>query len=71
MNFGALVPNNVKKHWQKRLFEWFYIVIYQNAKTHGKNPIWRNEGTLRETCFVNVFEYQKRVNSTLYGGTKH
>ncbi len=42
---------------------------------HAKHPIWGNERTLRETCFVSALTFLgsrtlKRANSILYGETE-
>ncbi len=35
----------------------FELLMYQNAKTNAKQPLWRKRITLPKTCILSVFDH--------------
>ncbi len=44
----------------------FELLIYQNAKTHAKHPLWRNRLTLPKTCILRVFDHVTSNNTLIH-----
>ncbi len=41
----------------------FELLMYQNAKTNAKHPLWRKKITLPKTCILSVFDHVTYKNS--------
>ncbi len=52
---------SIKEYYEKRVLS-FFELMYKNAKIHARDPVWRNEGTLRKNARVELY-MEKEKNS--------